>query len=136
MQVSKAWIETCVERVEAKKAAFEAVFRFIPAMPSSLCLPTSHELGLEQSGQPLLLETMLGGGYTKCCHPSARSAVRVSSYNMSAVLTCQRKKWPTSEVASIGHLDRWWRGSGVENSRSSLSRWPLNCFCAGDSVFL
>ena len=28
MQASKAWIETCVDRVEARKAAFEAVFFF------------------------------------------------------------------------------------------------------------
>ena len=123
MQVSKAWIETCVERVEAKKAAFEAVFRFIPAMPSSLCLPTSHELGLEQSGQPLLLETMLGGGYTKCCRPSAHSAVPVSSYNMSAVLTCRRKKRPASATWTDGGGEAGWK-----NSRSSLSCWPLNCF--------
>ena len=109
MQASKVWIETCVERVEAKKAAFEAVFRFISAMPSSLCLPILHELGLEQSGQPLLLETMLGGGYTKCCR--AHSAVPVFSYNMSAVLTCRRKKWPASATRTDGGGEAGWKNS-------------------------
>ena len=37
----------------SQKIAFEAVGRLILAMPSSLCLSASHELGLEQSGSAI-----------------------------------------------------------------------------------